>query len=651
MTLDELRATSTAVDEVSWCGCSTSGRACVCEIGRLKKELGVEIYQPDREKRGAARTSRHRRRDGRPLGPDGDRPPVRTHHRRGAAPRAAHRPGITTNARPTRSAADMPTSAWREPRVRMWRIEAMVVVMQERATEEQIEKVVARLVEMGIGRAPLDRRDAHGARRRRRGPHPIRGCIEMLDGVQRGAAHHRAVQAGEPHVQARRHRRVDRATSGSAATKSSSWRVRARLRASEQVRATAAAVQTRRREGPARRRLQAAQLALQLPGPRRRRPADAARRARISTRPQAGLRGDGRRARSSHRASTATCSRSARATCRTSRCCASSAARRKPVLLKRGISATIEEWLLSAEYMLSGGNNEVDPVRARHPHVRELHAEHARHLRDPGGQEAEPPADHRRSEPRYGPPRQGRADGACGGGRRRRRPAHRGPLRSGPRAERRRAVDVPGAVRSSDGGAADHRARDRPEHLSRARHAARLGRVNEPGSFPVRHLGHRRSRTDRRLGGDGCAPGLARRAGGGVDSGAALDARAAVTAFDVARRHCRRVAWCRSRHPRRAGAARTSRCLPALATVLDQPALITDTGSTKRATVAAAARLPDRSDVRRRTSARRRRARRARRWPAPICSPDGPGSSRLGPPRDRRTMCGSSRALRARARR
>src|ERR687891_1552368 len=31
----------------------------------------------------------------------------------------------------------------------------------------------------------------------------------------------------------------------------------------------------------------------------------------------------------------------------------------KPVLLKRGISATIEEWLLSAEYVLAGGNNDV----------------------------------------------------------------------------------------------------------------------------------------------------------------------------------------------------------------------------------------------------------------------------------------------------
>lgn len=32
---------------------------------------------------------------------------------------------------------------------------------------------------------------------------------------------------------------------------------------------------------------------------------------------------------------------------------------RKPVLLKRGIAATIEEWLLSAEYLLAGGNSEV----------------------------------------------------------------------------------------------------------------------------------------------------------------------------------------------------------------------------------------------------------------------------------------------------
>jgi 3-deoxy-7-phosphoheptulonate synthase len=32
---------------------------------------------------------------------------------------------------------------------------------------------------------------------------------------------------------------------------------------------------------------------------------------------------------------------------------------RKPVMLKRGIAATIEEWLLSAEYILAGGNGDV----------------------------------------------------------------------------------------------------------------------------------------------------------------------------------------------------------------------------------------------------------------------------------------------------
>ena len=32
---------------------------------------------------------------------------------------------------------------------------------------------------------------------------------------------------------------------------------------------------------------------------------------------------------------------------------------RKPVLLKRGIAATIEEWLLSSEYILSGGNADI----------------------------------------------------------------------------------------------------------------------------------------------------------------------------------------------------------------------------------------------------------------------------------------------------
>ena len=32
---------------------------------------------------------------------------------------------------------------------------------------------------------------------------------------------------------------------------------------------------------------------------------------------------------------------------------------RKPVLLKRGLSATIDEWLMSAEYLMAGGNREI----------------------------------------------------------------------------------------------------------------------------------------------------------------------------------------------------------------------------------------------------------------------------------------------------
>ncbi len=32
---------------------------------------------------------------------------------------------------------------------------------------------------------------------------------------------------------------------------------------------------------------------------------------------------------------------------------------KKPVLLKRGMSATLEEWLMAAEYILAGGNKQV----------------------------------------------------------------------------------------------------------------------------------------------------------------------------------------------------------------------------------------------------------------------------------------------------
>ena len=57
---------------------------------------------------------------------------------------------------------------------------------------------------------------------------------------------------------------------------------------------------------------------------------------------------------------------------------------RKPILLKRGISATIEEWLLSAEYVLAGGNPEVILCERGIRTFEKLHAQHAGHLGDPG---------------------------------------------------------------------------------------------------------------------------------------------------------------------------------------------------------------------------------------------------------------------------
>ena len=41
----------------------------------------------------------------------------------------------------------------------------------------------------------------------------------------------------------------------------------------------------------------------------------------------------------------------------------------KPVLLKRGPSATMDEFLLAAEYILNEGNSSSHAVRARHPHL------------------------------------------------------------------------------------------------------------------------------------------------------------------------------------------------------------------------------------------------------------------------------------------
>ncbi len=61
----------------------------------------------------------------------------------------------------------------------------MLVVMQQGATEPQIEAVIDRLVELGLRRPPLHRRDPHGARRRgRQATISTSPSFEVMEGVK-----------------------------------------------------------------------------------------------------------------------------------------------------------------------------------------------------------------------------------------------------------------------------------------------------------------------------------------------------------------------------------------------------------------------------------------------------------------------------------
>ena len=57
---------------------------------------------------------------------------------------------------------------------------------------------------------------------------------------------------------------------------------------------------------------------------------------------------------------------------------------RKPVLLKRGLAATVKDWLLSRRVRAEPGQPRRDPVRARDQDVRGLHPLHDGHQLDPG---------------------------------------------------------------------------------------------------------------------------------------------------------------------------------------------------------------------------------------------------------------------------
>ena len=78
---------------------------------------------------------------------------------------------------------------------------------------------------------------------------------------------------------------------------------------------------------------------------------------------------------------------------------------RLPVMLKRGFSATINDLLMSAEYILSEGNPQRPPLRARHPHLRNDDAQHARSQCGPDLKSEDALAGRGRSDPRHWPAR------------------------------------------------------------------------------------------------------------------------------------------------------------------------------------------------------------------------------------------------------
>ena len=89
MTIDELRQRIDQLDE-RLVELLSERAHCALEIGKLKQTLGLEVYQPDREKQVLHHVQIARQADGQPARGGRHRAGVRTDHRRGAAHRARH---------------------------------------------------------------------------------------------------------------------------------------------------------------------------------------------------------------------------------------------------------------------------------------------------------------------------------------------------------------------------------------------------------------------------------------------------------------------------------------------------------------------------------------------------------------------------------
>ena len=131
----------------------------------------------------------------------------------------------------------------------------------------------------------------------------------------------------------------------------------------------------------------------------------------------------------------------------------------KPILLKRGLSNTIEELLMSAEYIMAGGNDQVI-LCERGIRTYETYTRNTLDISAvPILKKAVPSARRGRSQPRLRHRMAGRAVGYGGCGGRCRRPHHRGTQQPRKSPVRRRAVPHPGPIRPCGSPCAPHKGR------------------------------------------------------------------------------------------------------------------------------------------------------------------------------------------------
>ena len=138
----------------------------------------------------------------------------------------------------------------------------------------------------------------------------------------------------------------------------------------------------------------------------------------------------------------------------------------RSVLLKRGWSATLNEFLLAAEYIINAGNKKV-VLCERGIRTHESYVRNTLPLAIvPAIKRGKPPADRDRSIAGHGACLHGSGDVPGVGGGRCRRATHRGPSRSGTRDDRRGAVDYARGFCEYGGRPAPYRRGRRTDGLS-----------------------------------------------------------------------------------------------------------------------------------------------------------------------------------------